>query len=74
MSRPKLMTVDEAMAAVSGNHPIVIETRKYGVVADWYSARNKNEFSEWMRRRVLEGAYPLASVLMEPDENGHNVV
>lgn len=58
MSRPKLMTVDEAMAAVSGNHPIVIETRKYGVVADWYSARNKNEFSEWMRRRILEGAYP----------------
>ena len=58
MAKPKLMTVDEAIAAIVGNHPIVIETRKYGIVADWYSARNKNEFYERLRRRVVAGEYP----------------
>lgn len=74
--KTKRMTVDEAMAAISGNQPIVIETRKYGIVADWYSARNKNEFSEWMRQRVLAGAYPRIEYnrtwrgwFWEPDEN-----
>lgn len=52
------MSAGEAMRAIQGNQPIVIETRKYGIVADWYAARNKNEFSEWLRRQVLAGAYP----------------
>lgn len=53
----KLMNAKEAMRAIKASQPIVIETRKYGIVADWYSARNKNEFSEWLRRRVLDGVY-----------------
>lgn len=53
----KLMNPDEAMNAIRGNHPIVIESRKYGILANWYAARNKNEFSEWLRRQALAGAY-----------------
>lgn len=76
MAKPKLMTVDEAMRSLSGSQPIVIETRKYGIVADWYSARNKNEFSEWLRRQVVAGKYPRIEYnrtwrcwFWEPDEN-----
>ena len=54
----KLMNAKEAMNAIQRNQPILIESRKYGIVTDWYSARNKNEFSELLRRRTLEGAYP----------------
>lgn len=57
MSRPKLMTVVEAMAAISGNRPIVIETRKYGIVADWYTTRDKAGFSDWLRTRRNLGNY-----------------
>ena len=53
-----LMAAKEAMRAICRSQPIVIESRKYGVVADWYFARNKNEFAEWLRRRTLAGAYP----------------
>lgn len=54
----KLMDKDEAFCAIRGNHPIVIESRKYGIVADWYAARNKNEFSLWLRRQALADVYP----------------
>lgn len=53
-----LMTAEEAMNAIRRSQPIVIESRKYGIVADWYSARDKNEFAEWLRGRALAGAYP----------------
>ena len=52
-----LMTKQEAMNAIRANQPIVIESRKYGIAGNWYEARNKNEFSEWMRRLVLAGTY-----------------
>lgn len=54
----KMMDKTEALRAIRGNQPIVIESRKYGIVADWYAARNKNEFSLWLRRQVLADVYP----------------
>lgn len=48
----------QAIEAIRESQPIVIESRKFGIVADWYSTRDKNEFAGWLRARFDEGAYP----------------
>ena len=54
----KIMNANEAIRAISGNQPIVIESRKFGIVANWYTTRDKAEFAEWLRGRMEAGAYP----------------
>ncbi len=52
--RAQLMTIDEAFTAIAGGAPIVVEIRKYGIVANWYTAKNKDEFAEWLRRQAAK--------------------
>ncbi len=56
MGRP--MTLQEAMAAIRERRPIVIELRKYGVVANWHAARDKDAFWKWLEARMHAGDYP----------------
>ena len=58
MTYPRLMTYKEVQAAIADNNPLVIESRKYGIVANWYTTRDKAEFAEWLRGRMEAGAYP----------------
>ena len=52
------MSKKGALAMIAVNGMVVIESRKYGIVANWYTTRDKAEFAEWLRGRVAEGAYP----------------
>lgn len=52
-----LMEVHEAITAIRGGQPIVIETRKYGITANWYTTRDKAVFSDWLRTRQRLGNY-----------------
>ena len=58
MTYPRLMTYKEAQVAIADNNPLVIESRKYGIVANWFTARDKDVFAAWLRGRMEAGAYP----------------
>ena len=58
MSSLKPISYTEALALIETGSAVVIESRKYGIVADWYTARDKAEFAEWLRGCVAAGAYP----------------
>ena len=58
MASSRLMTCEEALALIEIGSAVVIESRKYGIVANWYTTRDKAGFAEWLRGRVAEGAYP----------------
>lgn len=53
-----VMSQKGALIAIRCGGPIVIESRKYGIVANWWTARSFPEFTAWLRGRVAEGAYP----------------
>lgn len=52
------MTCKEALALIESGSAVVIESRKFGIVANWYMTRDKAGFAEWLRGRVAAGAYP----------------
>lgn len=58
MNDIRLMTLKEALTAIADNNPIVIESRKYGIVANWFTARDRDVFAAWLRGRMEAGAYP----------------
>ena len=58
MQGERVMTREDAMARIEGGYPILIESRKYGIVANWWTARDKAEFDAWLHERVAAGAYP----------------
>lgn len=58
MASSRLMTCEEALAMIESGSAVVIESRKFGIVANWYTTRDKAEFAEWLRGRVAAGAYP----------------
>lgn len=53
-----VISAKEALALIEIGSAVVIESRKYGIVANWYTTRDVVEFAEWLRGRVAEGAYP----------------
>ena len=58
MNGNRLMTCKEALTAIADNNPLVIESRKHGIVANWFTARDKDVFAAWLRGRMEAGAYP----------------
>lgn len=58
MTELKPMTGKDAMNAIMRDKPIVIESRKYGIVANRVAAADREEFSGWLCQRVQAGAYP----------------
>ena len=58
MEGNRLMSCEEALALIESGSAVVIESRKYGIVANWYTTRDKAGFAEWLRGRVAAGAYP----------------
>ena len=53
-----VISAKEALALIEIGSAVVIESRKHGLVANWYTTRDKAEVAEWLRGRVAEGAYP----------------
>lgn len=54
-----LMNASEAAMAIHDSQPLVIESRKYGIVADYYTAKDKGSFFIWLRRQRHVGEYPM---------------
>lgn len=53
-----VMSKKGALAMIAVNGMVVIESRKHGLVANWYTTLDKAGFAEWLRGCVAEGAYP----------------
>ena len=56
MVRP--LTLEAALDMIEKERPIVIESRRFGIIANWFTAFDKDGFLIWLRVQRDIGRYP----------------